>query len=192
MNRSRIQLLTEIALFATLAMVLDVFTEPMKLGPWISFSFKMLPIFIVAFRQGTGAGITAGLLWGTLQVVTGEASSGILSLFQGFLEYFVAFALIGLAGVMKPAIDKARQQKATPKVLIHSLIGVIIGSTARYIIHFFAGFIFWGQYAPEGQSAVFYSFTVNGLSWLGETLACVLVIWLAQPLMAVFLDSKKR
>ncbi|MDQ0223537.1 energy-coupled thiamine transporter ThiT [Streptococcus moroccensis] len=190
MNRSRIQLLTEIAIFATLAMILDVFTEPMKLGPWISFSFKMLPIFLVSFRWGTKAGMSAGFLWGILQVVTGEAAGGILTLFQGFLEYFVAFALIGLAGVMKPAIDRARQRKETGKVLLNTLTGVVIGTIARYAIHFIAGFIFWGQYAPEGQSAVYYSFVVNGSSALGEGLACILVIWLAQPLLSVFLDKK--
>ncbi|MBM9832411.1 energy-coupled thiamine transporter ThiT, partial [Enterococcus faecalis] len=143
MNRSRIQMLTEIAIFATLAMVLDVFTEPMKLGPWISFSFKMLPIFIVAFRWGTGSGMAAGFLWGILQVVTGEAAGGILTLFQGFLEYFVAFALIGLAGFVKPAIDRARQNKQTGRLLLQTLIGVVIGTIARYAIHFIAGVVFW-------------------------------------------------
>ncbi|WP_303974171.1 energy-coupled thiamine transporter ThiT [Streptococcus merionis] len=192
MKRTRIQMLTEIAIFATLAMILDVFTEPMQIGPWISFSFKMVPIFVVAYRWGVGSGMAAGFLWGILQVVTGEAAGGILSLFQGFLEYFVAFTLIGLAGIVKPLIDSSRQQKKTSQILAYSLLGVVIGTTARYIIHFIAGFVFWGQYAPKGQNAVFYSFSVNGLSWLGETLACILVIWLAQPLINFFLTDKRH
>ncbi|MGT2757605.1 energy-coupled thiamine transporter ThiT [Streptococcus ovuberis] len=192
MSKNRIQLLAEVAIFATLAMVLDIFTEPMQLGPWISFSFKMIPIFIVAFRRGVGAGMSAGFLWGLLKVVTGEAASGILSPLQGFLEYFIAFTVIGLAGLAKPWVDKARAQKASGQILAYSLIGVLVGTTARYIIHFIAGFVFWGQYAPEGQSAVLYSLSVNGLSWFGETLACVLVIWLAQPMMTFFLNTGRK
>ena len=38
--------------------------------PWISLSFKMVPIFLLSFRWGLKAGAMGGLIWGLLQVVT--------------------------------------------------------------------------------------------------------------------------
>ena len=38
----------EVALFATIAYILDLVTQPMSLGPWISLSFKMVPIFLLS------------------------------------------------------------------------------------------------------------------------------------------------
>lgn len=191
MTKTNIRLLAEVALFATLAYILDIFTQPMSIGPWISLSFKMVPIFIISFRWGVKAGVLSGFLWGVLQVVTGEAASGFLNLFQGFLEYFVAFALIGTAGFVKPLIDKARQEHQPVHLLLYSMLGIIIGTLSRYIIHFIAGIIFWGSYAPKGQSALYYSFYINGISWLGETIACIIVIWLLSPFMYRLLDTRK-
>ncbi|MGT2906659.1 energy-coupled thiamine transporter ThiT [Streptococcus dentiloxodontae] len=188
MSRTDIRQLIEIALLATVAYLLDVFTQPLSFG-WISYSFKMVPILILSYRWGTKAGLLGGFIWGLLQVVTGQASGGWLNFTQGFLEYFVAFTLIGLAGLVKPQVDKARKNKSTVKLLSFALLGTLLGTTSRYIIHFIAGVIFWGSYAPAGQSAIYYSFTVNGLSWLGETIACVLVIWLLQPFLYKFLET---
>lgn len=187
MRHNNTQVLAEIALFATIAFVLDILTQPLSIGPWISLSFKMVPIFILTFRRGIKAGSLAGFLWGLLQVVTGQAASGFLNLTQGFLEYFVAFALIGTAGLVKPLIDNSYQQSKKVQTLAYTLIGILIGSLSRYIIHFIAGMIFWGSYAPKGTSVFAYSLTVNSASFLGETIVCILTIWLLQPLMHTFL-----
>ena len=32
------------------------------------------------------------------------------------------------------------------------ILGVIIGSAARYVVHVLAGVIFWAAYAPEDES----------------------------------------
>ena len=84
-----------------------------------------------------------GLIWGLLQVVTGQAAGGWLTLTQGFLEYFVAFSLIGISGVVKPALDKAIKQGNKVKSLMVITEGILLGSFARYLIHFIAGVIFW-------------------------------------------------
>lgn len=175
MTTHSVRIMAEVALFATLSYLLDVFTQPMSLGPWVSVSFKMVPVFLLSFRWGTKAGLLAGFIWGVLQVVTGQATGGFLNLIQGFLEYFIAFALIGLAGLVMPVIQKAIKSEEKIKTTSYILLGLLIGSLSRYFIHFMAGIIFWGSYAPEGQSALLYSLTINGLSWLGEFTACLLV-----------------
>ena len=171
MSKTSIRPMIDIALLATIAYILDLVTQPISLGPWISLSFKMVPIFLLSFRWGLKAGAMGGLIWGLLQVVTGQAAGGWLTLTQGFLEYCVAFSLIGISGVVKPALDKAIKQGNKVKSLMLITWGILLGSFARYLIHFIAGVIFWGNYAPKGQSPYLYSLIVNSSSFLGETLA---------------------
>ena len=39
MSKTNIRPMIEVALFATIAYILDLVTQPMSLGPWISLSF---------------------------------------------------------------------------------------------------------------------------------------------------------
>ena len=191
MSKTNIRPMIEVALFATIAYILDLVTQPMSLGPWISLSFKMVPIFLLSFRWGVKAGAMGGLIWGLLQVVTGQAAGGWLTLIQGFLEYFVAFSLIGISGVVKPALDKAIKQGNRVKSLMVITEGILLGSFARYLIHFIAGVIFWGSYAPKGQSPYLYSFIVNSSSFLGETLASLIVFFALQRFLGRLLNTEK-
>ena len=191
MSKTNIRPMIEVALFATIAYILDLVTQPMSLGPWISLSFKMVPIFLLSFRWGLKAGAMGGLIWGLLQVVTGQAAGGWLTLTQGCLEYFVAFSLIGISGVVKPALDKAIKQGNRVKSLMVITEGILLGSFARYLIHFIAGVIFWGSYAPKGQSPFLYSFIVNSSSFLGETLASLIVFFALQRFLGRLLNTEK-
>ena len=191
MSKTNIRPMIEVALFATIAYILDLVTQPMSLGPWISLSFKMVPIFLLSFRWGLKAGAMGGLIWGLLQVVTGQAAGGWLTLIQGFLEYFVAFSLIGISGVVKPALDKAIKQGNKVKSLMVITEGILLGSFARYLIHFIAGVIFWGSYTPKGQSPFLYSFIVNSSSFLGETLASLIVFFALQRFLGRLLNTEK-
>lgn len=173
MHSNRLQILMEVAIFAVIALILDLFIP--SIGP-LKITVKMIPIIIVALRRGMLPGILSGFLWGFLQFIMGDAQ--ILTLFQFVLEYFVAFAMIGFAGITSKPLQKTL--RAEPDNVIKQILlaasGVILGSALRYVIHFIAGFIFWGHYAPEGQGAVYYSLTVNGTAFLSETLTCILVI----------------
>lgn len=189
MYRYRYRMLIEIALFAALALVLDIFTHPLKIGPWISLSFKMLPIFIVALRWGPKAGMMSGLLWGLLQIASGQASGGILTPLQAFIEYFLAFTAIGVSGVFKSVIDKAAASHHKFKVIIYMILSVMLGSFCRYFYHFIAGIIFWGQYAPKNISPIYYSAIINSGSWLGETLSCIIILLFIQSFLFKFLKT---
>ena len=191
MSKTNIRPMIEVALFATIAYILDLVTQPMSLGPWISLSFKMVPIFLLSFRWGLKAGAMGGLIWGLLQGVTGQAAGGGLTLPQGVLEYFVAFSLIGISGVVKPALDKAIKQGNKVKSLMVITEGILLGSFARYLIHFIAGVIFWGSYAPKGQSPYLYSLIVNSSSFLGETLASLIVFFALQRFLGRLLNTEK-
>lgn len=175
MRSDRLNVLLEIALFAAISLVLDLFIP--AFGP-LKFDVKMVPIIVLAIRRGVVPGVLGGFLWGLLQFLFGDAT--ILTVTQFLLEYFVAFSMIGFAGIvsrpLKNALQKAPKGYGKQLLLVGS--GVVVGSAARYVIHFIAGVVFWGSYAPEGQGAVLYSFLSNGTSFLTETVTSLLALFL--------------
>ena len=192
MSKTTVRPMIEVALLATIAYILDLVTQPLSLGPWISLSFKMVPIFLLSFRWGVKAGAMGGFIWGLLQVVTGEAAGGWLTPIQGFLEYFVAFSLIGLSGIVKPVLDKAIRDKKRVQTLTYITVGVVLGGFARYTIHYIAGVIFWGSYALEkGQNPYLYSLIINSSSFLGETIASLIVFFILQEFLGRLLITEQ-
>lgn len=174
MRKFHLQTLIEIAIFASLAMLLD-FLPSLKFGPSISISFAMVPIFIIAFRWGFLASIASGFLWGVLQIILGDA--WILTPTQAFIEYFVAFACIGFAGLFINPIKQNLRSNNSGKALVWIGIAVFVGGFARYFWHFIAGVIFFKNYAYEaGKTPIMYSLIMNGITYFFTSLACAIVL----------------
>ncbi|MED3662974.1 energy-coupled thiamine transporter ThiT [Ureibacillus sp. FSL K6-8385] len=174
MNKIRLQALIEASFFAAFALILDLLPS-IKIGPWISISFAMVPIFILAFRWGITVSFISGFIWGLLQLATGDAY--ILTFLQFLIEYFIAFAFIGFAGLMYKPIQRAFfKEQNKVKGIGFAVLAVFIGSVARYFWHFLAGVIFWAEYAPEGMSPILYSFIVNGSTMAGSAILCSIVL----------------
>ncbi len=96
MKKLSLVAMIEAAFFGAFAFILDLLPS-IKLSPWISISVAMVPIFIIAFRWGLKVSLLSGFLWGLLQVVLGDAY--YLSPVQFLIEYFIAFAFVGFAGL---------------------------------------------------------------------------------------------
>lgn len=165
--------MVEAAFMAAFAMLIDLLPS-IQLSPFISISFAMVPIFIISLRWGMKAGLLSGFLWGLLQVVTGDVY--FLTVTQFLIEYFIAFACIGFAGIFCPFVQVAFEKKQSTKAVVWIVVAVFVGSLARYFWHFIAGVIFWGSFAPEGMSPVVYSLVVNGGTMLGVSVLCAIVL----------------
>lgn len=165
--------LIEASFFAAFALILDLLPS-IKLGPWISISFAMVPIFILAFRWGFKVSFLAGFIWGLLQVAVGDIY--FLTPIQFLIEYFIAFAFIGFAGLFYPSIQRLLQKGEKKIALLVVVLAILVGSVARYFWHFVAGVIFWGEYAPEGMSPVIYSLIVNGGTGIGAAILCSVIV----------------
>ena len=186
-RKTRITTIVEIALFAALSMALDYFIP--SIGG-LKISFKMLPVIILALRRGLVPGLLGGLLWGVLQILLGEAT--VLGAAQVIIEYILAFSAVGLAGLFRAPVQKTLYTEGTrSKTLLYGSVATFIGSLARYIFHFIAGFWFWGQYAPEEMSPVVYSIVVNGKDFLVETACTIVIFVLLAPLFDRILRVKK-
>ncbi|OHX29245.1 hypothetical protein BWGOE5_48080 [Bacillus mycoides] len=105
MRNTNLQAMIESAILAAFAMIIDILPLSLKLPTGGSISFAMIPIFIIAYRWGFKMASLGGLIWGLLQIVVGDAY--ILTPIQAFIEYFVAFAFIGFAGLFHRPIQKA-------------------------------------------------------------------------------------
>lgn len=174
MKKLQLQTMIEVAIFAAFAMVLDLLPS-IKFGPSISISFAMVPIFIIAFRWGMIASTTSGFLWGILQIVTGDA--WILTPLQGFIEYFIAFSFIGVAGLFANKIQYYFAHSESRKAIFFVIIATFIGGVARYFWHFLAGVIFFKEAAYKaGKAPVLFSLTANGTAFFFSSLACAFIL----------------
>lgn len=105
MRNTNLQAMIESAILAAFALIIDILPLSIKLPTGGSISFAMIPIFIIAYRWGFKRAFLGGLIWGLLQIVVGDAY--ILTPVQAFIEYFIAFAFIGFAGLFYRPIQKA-------------------------------------------------------------------------------------
>ncbi|WP_226577936.1 energy-coupled thiamine transporter ThiT [Halobacillus litoralis] len=161
MRNRRVLFLVEIAIFSALALLLDII-------PFLSFklwaqggsvSLAMVPVFIMAFRWGIKGGVSTGVLLGVYQILTGAY---IITPLQTFLDYIVAFAVIGVAGFVAKPLWNAIRSKKMKTFVGWIVLGCFVGSLLRFLGHFTAGIVFYGQFAPEGQPVWLYSLLYNG------------------------------
>ena len=83
----------------------------------------------------------------------------VVNIAQLLLDYPLAFGCIGLAGVV-PKIIK--------NIHLSTFLAVTLALLSRGAMHILSGWIFFGEYAPEGMSPFIYSLAYNGTVILGE------------------------
>ncbi len=149
------------AIFVALATALSliiVYTLPQ--GGSITLA-SMVPILWLALRRGAKVGITAGVLYGIIQLII---LPYVVDPVQLLLDYPLAFGVLGLAGFFQK----------------RPIVGAAVGITGRFIMHFVAGVVYWAPiYAPEVDPFV-YSAVYNGSYLLPELVISGFVLYLLQ------------
>lgn len=185
-------------LVAAMAMALT-FIPLESVNASIDLSLGLVPLVLYSYRRGLLPGVTAGLVWGLLDIVTGHAMKNFVSVPQIIFEYPFAFAFAGMggtfAGKIQEAIRGEKKRTAVGFILLGSLTAVI----SRWFWHFWAGVFVWGAYAPKGMNPYLYSFIFNGASTVINAVyvavvLCILVKASPQlfvPKTAVKLSSKR-
>lgn len=169
--------LTEIAILIALAIVIELaFSFLPKLPQGGRISIAMLPIFIIAWRHGFKWGVIGGAVYGVLNLML----DGILYHWASFfLDYTVAFGVIGFAAFAKKLIGDNPFGFG---------VGIVVGSTLRFISHFISGFLIFGQYAEGAgfDSIYIYSLSYN-ITYILPSMIFTLVIGiiLFQPLKRI-------
>lgn len=155
------------ALCIALATVLSfVALYKMPQGGTITLA-SMLPIFLFSYAYGVGPGMLVGAAYGFVQFLQGGLY--FVHPIELLLDYPLAFAMLGLAGLANKFSDKWGM-----------IPGIILGTFGRFVCAFLSGMIFFGMYAPEGQNLVVYSIVYNGLYLVPEAIICIALALIPQ------------
>ncbi|NVY96491.1 energy-coupled thiamine transporter ThiT [Lactobacillus sp. DCY120] len=180
MVKNKLQVLIEGAIISALAMALSYIPHSTGISS-IEILYGIVPIYIYTWRRGLVAGMGSGLVWGLLDLILRGLSSGsVLNVWQGILEYPLAFSVLGLAGWATPLIQKKARQHLSWGLMMASGATALI---AKYFLHFIAGVLVWGSFAPKSMNPWLYSFIVNGGSALASLIFLGIVLFLLRPVL---------
>ena len=112
---------------------------------------SMLPLIIYSYVFGARKGVLAGIIYGVLQCLQ---SPQIYQPVQVLIDYPIAFASIGLAGVVK-------NLKFLKTPLIKFIFGASVACIMRYLCHFVSGYYVFSSWAMEGYTALTWSLVYN-------------------------------
>ena len=118
---------------------------------------SMLPIMLFAAAYGVGPGMLVGAVYGLLQYLQG---GWFVHPIQFLLDYPLAFALIGLAGLYTVL------PKAWSKWSLY--VAMIIGAIGRAFSATLAGILYW-------ETAPWASLVYNGTYLIPDTFFCILL-----------------
>ena len=150
--------------FCAVAMALALVTSFIKvaslpMGGSITL-FSMFFMCFIGYLYGPKIGIMTGVAYGILQLII---EPYIYAPLQVLLDYPLAFGALGLSGLF-----------SEKKYGLY--IGYVVAILGRFLCSFLSGFIFFGEYAPEGMNPVWYSFVYNILYIGGEGVLTLIVL----------------
>lgn len=161
MRSERLRVLVEIALCVALSAVLNLPGLRIRLPINIAggtVSLNMLPIFVLALRRGTLAGLAAGALYGVVDVLVDPY---VVQPVQFVLDYPVGYAMVGLAGLGSRAWNAAFRRTEVLKAEAVAAPFLVLGALGRLAAHWLSGVVFFGANAPAGQPVWLYSLVYN-------------------------------
>lgn len=154
------RVLTEAALAVALTFVLS-FVKVFEMPLGGSISLEMFPLILLALRQGPWVGITAGVVYGLIDILTPPVF--VFHPAQVLLDYPLAFGALGLAGFFRPTVRGA-------------ILGATVAVLARFVCHFLSGVIFFAAYAPEGWNPYVYSAAYNAAYLVPSLVVAAVVV----------------
>ncbi len=110
---------------------------------------SILPLMIFAYAFGVKKGVFVGFIYGLLQAF--QSPDGILHPAQFLLDYPIAYACIGFAGIF----SQTKSLSKSPQIQI--ALGGLVAGLSRFLMHFLSGIFAFGVFAPESTNVVLYS-----------------------------------
>ena len=123
---------------------------------------SMLVACLPGFFFGPVIGIVTGVAYGLLNLIVDPY---ILFPAQVIVDYILAFGALGLSGFFTKSKNG----------LIKGYIVAVLG---RYAFAVLSGWLFFGEYAPEGWSALPYSLAYNAIYIFAEAAVTIVVLFL--------------
>ena len=168
-NNKTVRKLVESALFIAIATVLSMLKIDLPFGGGVTI-VSMLPLVLVSHRWGWKWGVLTAFAYSRIQLLLGLDNVGYATTFATalgviFLDYVIAYTVIGFSGAL---------EKPFGKTLKAVLIGIAVVFVGRFLCHFITGVWIWGGWMPESfmnmtmTSPWMYSLLYNGWYMLAE------------------------
>lgn len=167
--------LVESALLIAVATVLSLVKIDLPFGGGVTI-VSMLPLVLASHRYGWKWGVVTAFVYSVLQLIlgldnVGYATNFVMALGVIFLDYIIAYTVIGLSGVF------GKDRKAVA-------IGILVTFCLRFVCHLITGAWIWGEWMPEEFMGLtmtgpwLYSFLYNGWYMLAEIVLTEIVAML--------------
>ncbi len=168
MERKRIRILAECAIMVALSFVLSLIKVwEMPFGGAVTL-LSMLPVCLISLRHGIKWGLGTAFVYSATQAFVSGAHGWGLSvtvlIVCYLLDYFIAFTVLGLAGIFR--------NKGT----LGQIGGITLVCVLRFVCHYLSGVTIWSSSAFENgfTSPYLYSLVYNGFYMLPETVFTVI------------------
>ena len=166
-----VKMLTESAIMIALATVLSfIKLWDFPAGGSITIA-SMFPIAVIAYRYGAPWGIFTAIVHGIVQQLVSLSTLSYVTTWQSvvaviLLDYIVAFAVIGLAGIFRKKISR-------PSTAL--IMGSLLACVLRYLCHVISGATVWAGLSIPNEAALLYSISYNATYMIPETIILLLV-----------------
>ena len=145
---------------------------------------SMLPIILISYRHGIRWGVGAGFVFGVIQQLLGLSNLSYFTTWQSivaivFLDYLVAFAVVGLGGMFRRFALPQRDAL---------LLGAAFASILRYLCHVISGATVWAGLSIPTEAALVYSLAYNATYMVPEAI----VLCIAAYYLGSMLDFRKE
>lgn len=186
MKKIDVKILSEIAIVAAIAFVLDyiqgAYTDllfPNLLGNGGSIGIAMLPIIILSLRRGIVPGLLCGVIVGCLDLMDGfwtYSDEWYKALIQVLMDYVIAYTAVGMAGLM---FKKVKGDGA----ILFVVLACVIAGLSKYGVHVICGIFFWP--ADLWGGFISYAFLYNAIYMIPSIILCSAV------LSIIYIKNKK-
>ncbi len=157
----KVKILAEATIFISLSIVLKDVLPPiyeMPQGGAVTIA-GLVPLIWFGLRRGARYGIFACFVYGLVHALL--PGSYIIHPIQGLLDYPLAFAALGLAGLFKKL----------------PIAGIALGISGRFLCSFLAGLLFFVE-NPFSSEGIYASAVYNGTYLIPEFAITVIVIYI--------------
>ena len=187
-TQTPVRRLVESAIMVALAVVLSLIKlAELPYGGSVTCA-SMLPILIVAYRNGPLWGLGSGLVFSVVQLVTGLSVLSYVTGWQSvlaviLLDYIFAFVVSGLGGIFR------KQGRSQETALI---FGALLVSGLRFVFHFLSGVTVWRDISIPGGAAVIYSIVYNATYMIPETIVLLIATLYIGSILDFSYDIPRR
>lgn len=170
--------IAEMGILCALAIILDQFCKieiaPIEGG---SINFAMLPLFIIALRQGWFKGFISGAIIFGLITCAIDGNNGAFAAYP--LDYFIGFGTVAIIGVFRRLITHD-DYNVTWHSYVYATVAILLAYVVRFIAATIDGVILYGS---TFVGSMIYN---SGYIWPSFIVTCAIFLGLLIVILRTF------